>query len=261
MNEELILFTVSILPVFLIGMFIYKRDKDKEPTKLLIKLFLGGFGSCLLTFLLSSITAFIFPILSADAEYLNLIELIFYVFVGIALVEEFSKWLMAYLISYKDEHFDRLYDAIIYCVFVALGFACFENLLYVYQNGLGTGFIRAVTAVPGHACDGLFMGYFLGLSKISELNNRVDLKNKNLLLSILVPTVTHGIYDYCLFTGKTVFIIIWVIFVIGTYVYFFKKIKKISAINRKMKYKDNYCSVCGHAINSDFCPVCGKKHD
>ena len=39
-------------------------------------------------------------------------------------------------ISYNDNAFNEYYDAILYCVFVALGFACFENLLYVYQNGI-----------------------------------------------------------------------------------------------------------------------------
>lgn len=31
--------------------------------------------------------------------------------------------------------------------------------------GLGTAAVRAVTAVPGHACFGVFMGAFYGLAK------------------------------------------------------------------------------------------------
>ena len=53
------------------------------------------------------------------------------------------------------------------------------------------------------------MGYYLGLSKIAITNNRKDLRNKNLVLSVLVPTLTHGVYDYCLMTENVVFIILF----------------------------------------------------
>lgn len=154
--SEIILFTISLLPVFLIGLFIYKKDKDKEPTKLLIKLFLCGIGSCILTLIVSMIMN-VFPIFSAGPSELNSIELFINVFIGVALVEEMSKWVMAYFVSYKDKDFDEFYDMIIYCVFVALGFAFFENLFYVYSGGIFTGITRALLAVPGHACDGVLM--------------------------------------------------------------------------------------------------------
>ncbi len=260
MTNEFLLFFISVLPVVLIGLYIYKKDKQKEPARLLVKLFLGGLASCFLVLIISSIMN-IFPIFSVEPEELNLFELIINVFIGVALVEEFCKWIMAYKISYNDENFDELYDAILYCVFVALGFACFENLLYVYERGVTTGIARALLAVPGHACDGILMGYYLGLSKISALNNRKDLKTKNLILSILVPTITHGIYDYCLFAQNLIFIGIFFIFVIGMYIYVIKKVKKVSSIEGKIKYKDNYCPNCGHKLESNFCPICGRKND
>ena len=258
---ELILFTVSVLPVVLFGLYIYKKDREKESARLLVKLFLGGIGSCFLVSIVSLILELIFPFLSSNVKDLNLIELLIYVFIGIALVEESCKWVMAYKISYNDKGFDELYDAILYCVFVALGFACFENLLYVYNGGVGTGILRALLAVPGHACDGMFMGYYLGLSKISILNNRKDLQRKNLILSIVVPTISHGIYDYCLFANNNIFLVFFFIFVICMYVYVVKKIKKTSSINRKMKYKDNYCPNCGRIVDSNFCPTCGRKNE
>ena len=51
---------------------------------------------------------------------------------------------------------------------VALGFAAFENVKYVYSYGFATGLVRAVTAVPGHAIFGVFMGYFYGYAKLSD---------------------------------------------------------------------------------------------
>ena len=41
-----------------------------------------------------------------------------------------------------------------------------------------------------------------------EINKNDKLKKKNILLSILIPTLMHGIYDYCLFTGNVLFTII-----------------------------------------------------
>ena len=52
----------------------------------------------------------------------------------------------------------------------------------------------------------------------------------------------HGIYDYCLFTGNFIFTIIFYIFVFIVYIITLKRIKRLSSINRKMKYKDNYCA-------------------
>lgn len=260
MVAELILFTISVLPVFLIGLYIYNKDKEKESAKLLLKLFLGGMASCILTLVISLILNVI-PIFRADENDLNLIELAIKVFIGIALVEEFSKWLMAYLVSYNDKEFDEFYDMILYCVFVALGFACFENLLYVYQSGVGTGIIRALSSVPSHACDGIIMGYYLGLSKINQINNRKDLKIKNIMLSIIIPTITHGIYDFCLFSKINILMIVFYVFVIFLYVYVIKKVNKISKINRKIKYNDNYCPTCGSIVESNYCPICGRKNE
>lgn len=257
----LILFILSALPVFLLGMYIYKKDRNKEPTKLLVKLFLGGICSCFLVLILSVILSLIFPILSADTSKLNLFLLIIRVFIGIALIEEFCKWIITYFISYNNKNFDEIYDMIVYSVYVSLGFAFFENLLYVFDGGISTGIMRAVLAVPGHAWDGVFMGFYLGLSKQSSINGRKDLKRKYLILSILVPTILHGIYDYCLLSGNVILILLFFVFVILLYIYAIKKINKMSSINRKMKYKDNFCTTCGRKVNSNFCPNCGRKND
>ena len=242
-------------------MYIYKKDKNKEPSKLLAKLFFGGISSCFLVIIFSSILGVFIPILTKEPSELNLIQLVLYAFIGIALVEEFCKWLITYKTTFNEIEFEESYDMIVYSVFVALGFAFFENLLYVYEGGLTTGILRALLAVPGHACDGVFMGYYLGLAKQNALHNQRELKKKYLILSIIIPTILHGIYDYCLFTGKILFIILFLIFVIYIYIHTIKKVKKVSSINRKMKYYDNYCPNCGHSVSSNYCPMCGRKNN
>lgn len=259
--KALILFFISILPVILIGAYIYRKDYDKEPRKLLIKLFGSGILSCLFVLLMSELLFKVFPILAKEYQELNMWQLIIKVFLGIALVEEFWKWIFVYKISYHSKYFDHIYDMIIYATFVSLGFAFLENILYVFSSGIGVGLFRAITSVPGHASHGVMMGYYLGLAKLSEINNNHQLKKKNMILSLIVPTILHGIYDYCLMTGKVIFVLLFFIFVILLYIYAVKRLKKFSLIKRKIKYKYNYCPFCGYKVNSDYCPICGHKNE
>jgi RsiW-degrading membrane proteinase PrsW (M82 family) len=67
---------------------------------------------------------------------------------------------------------------IVYASFVALGFACFENLLYVSDTGVFTGVVRAFTAIPGHVCDGVLMGSYLALAKLYQIKGDLKLSNK-----------------------------------------------------------------------------------
>ena len=256
-----ILLIISVLPVVLIGYYIYRKDLNKESTGLLAKLFIAGVLSTILVLIMSAISETFIPFLGKEVEDLNTIELILYVFIGIALIEEFCKWIMVYFISYNSKEFDELYDMIIYAVFVSLGFACLENIIYVFGSGFSTGILRAIYAVPGHACDGIFMGYFLGLAKLSEHQKNNSNKNKYLFLSILIPVLLHGIYDYCILSENVILVIGFYIFVAVLYSRSIKKINQISRNNRKLVYKNNFCSNCGTKIESDYCPKCGTKNE
>ncbi len=256
--KYLILLVLSILPIYLLGLYLYKKDKEKEPIKLLVKLFFGGFISCIMVLIISVGLNFL-PIFSEDIKDLNLFELIISVFVGVAFVEELCKWIIVYTFSYHHDEFDEFYDMIIYAAFVSLGFACFENVLYVFQGGISTAIIRAVLAVPGHVCDAIFMGYYLGLSKLADIVGNKGVKRKNILLSILVPMILHGIYDYCLMSNNYLFLLIFLVFIILMYVFSIKKIRHVSSLESKIIYKNKYCPECGTSIKEKYCPECGMK--
>lgn len=278
------LLAISILPVVVLGTYIYNKDKNKESKKLLAKLFLSGLLSIILTLIISGVLDSLFPILAADSDNLNLYELFFNVFFGVALVEEFSKWIMVYKISYNHKEFDEVYDAIVYTTFVALGFACFENILYVLEEGMYTGIIRAFTAVPGHTCDGVLMGYYLGLAKLYHLQNDNAKSKKNLALSLIVPTIAHGIYDYCAMSGNGLLIIGFIVFIIFMFSHCKKTVKKIAQEERRLNNQNtviqnnhqpinqtieqqnetpktnNFCPNCGTKVESVYCPNCGTKN-
>src|SRR5699024_6825124 len=127
-----LLLIIAILPVIILGAFIYKKDKHKEPKLLLIKLFTSGILACLLVVIIILIASLLFTFINKNYTTMNFMEFFIYIFIFISLTEEFCKWLMTYHIGYKSKEFDEMYDIIVYSVFVALGFASFENLLYVF---------------------------------------------------------------------------------------------------------------------------------
>ena len=248
-----ILVFIAILPIILICLYVYNKDRDKEPSRLLVKLFFLGILSCVIVLLFSILTNFI-PFLSKDVNDMNLIEVLLYSFLQVGLVEEFCKWIMVYNFGYKSKSFDQLYDIVVYAVFVSLGFALLENLLYILPQGmLRVGIIRAVLAVPGHACDAIFMGYFLSLARIYK-NRDAKLSKRNIFFSILVPTILHGTYDFCLFSNIPILVIIFFMFVIILYAF---SLSKLNTISKDFIREDNlFCPNCGHPLEGDFCPNC-----
>lgn len=255
---SLLSFLVAVFPIVLIGLYIYKKDKQKESSSLLFKLFLGGIASCFPAVTIGLLFDGFLP----NTNQMNFFQLFFYVFFVIALTEEISKWFFLYRISYNHNEFDSLYDMIVYASFIALGFACFENILYVSSSGIVTGLVRAVSAVPGHVCDGILMGSYLSLAKVNEFNGNKKLSRKYKILSILIPMITHGIYDYCLFLDNSLFIILFLVFVVNLFIICINKVNDISQNNYMFIKKNNYCIYCGNNINgSRFCSCCGKKNN
>ena len=227
-----LLLILSILPAIILGKMIYNYDKvEKEPIKLLFKLFFSGIGAVILTIILSIVIFILFPSME-NTENLNLITLILHCFIFVSLVEESSKMFFLKRITWNNKEFNYIYDAIVYAVFVSLGFATVENILYIVQGDLFTAVLRAILSVPGHAFFGVFMGYYYGLSKQSEINQNYKLSSKNMRLSLIMPVLIHGMFDYCLFSKNGYLVIVYFIFVITLYIKAFKKIKQLSRIEK-----------------------------
>ena len=259
---ETLLLIIAVLPAVILGIIVYKNDNlEKESSKLLFKLLMGGLGAIALTLLFSLIFMILFPFFS-ESDNLNLFSLLIYCFIEVALIEEFSKWFFLKKITWNNSEFNHIYDAIVYASFVSLGFATIENIMYVLQAGIFVGLGRAILSVPAHLFFGIFMGYFYGLSKQAEYNGNAKLSKKNMLLSILVPTILHGIFDYCLFSGLIPLIIFFLIFVIFLYIKAFKTLKRVSKVSSNFKENiiDNaYCYNCGSKLNGMYCHNCGTK--
>ena len=182
---------LAIAPVTVVILYIYFKDKyEKEPIKILaISFLLGATVSIILTFIIGYIASSLVPLTDVKSVSQQFIKAFF----TVALVEEFSKYIIVRFYAQRNNEFNEPFDGIVYAVMVSMGFAALENILYTFQYGYGVGVTRAFTAVPAHATFGIIMGYFMGKAKFSK--NRIKLN----LLGLLLATLFHGSYDFFLF--------------------------------------------------------------
>lgn len=185
------LLLLAVAPVTIVILYIYFKDKfEKEPIKFLFKNFLlGATASILLTFILGYVASKLIPLMDAT----SILQQFLRAFIVVALVEEFSKYVIVKYYAQRNKEFNEPFDGIVYAVMVSMGFAALENILYVFQYGAATGILRAFTAVPAHATFAILMGYFMGKAKFSK--NSVALN----LTGLLFATLFHGAYDFFLF--------------------------------------------------------------
>ncbi len=226
---------ISIIPSLILGYYIYNMDKvEKEPKGLLTKLFVGGILALLLTLLISDDLKLLLPnLMNADSKSIGV--LFFYNFIGVALLEELCKWFFLGVCSWRDKNFNFLFDGIVYSAFVALGFATLENVLYsiAYSGELTVLLLRAVLSVPAHLFFGIYMGYFYGKAKMLKYNKKRYIPT--LLLSLLVPFILHGFFDFCLSMEHKIYTIIYIIFMIVLYIISLKRVSKVSLNDKYLK--------------------------
>lgn len=163
-------------PLVIIAFIVYS-DKFKEPLDLILKTFFLGIFLCIPAGELNS-----WLIQSPDQSY----------FAG--LTEESLKFIVLYFYIRPKAAFNEPMDAIVYGTIASLGFATLENLTYVYSgspesDSFTIAIIRAISAIPLHACCGIIMGYFFGLHAF--------LGSKSALIkSLIIPISIHATYNY-----------------------------------------------------------------
>jgi RsiW-degrading membrane proteinase PrsW (M82 family) len=177
--------TAAIAPGIALLAYFYLKDRyETEPILMVARLFLAG-------------GLIVFPTMVLQrALVLSLGDQPFLFSFGISAgVEEFLKWFLLYYLIFKHVEFDEPYDGIVYAVAVSLGYATVENVLYAVTNvsTISNLMFRAFLPVSGHALFGVVMGYHLGIAKF-----RSSRKRTMLALSLALPLLYHGVFDYLL---------------------------------------------------------------
>lgn len=208
----------SLAPIFIILFYIWFRDKyEKEPLGMLVKALLMG-------------VVIVFPVIFVERLLMSLIpqagkvaEAAYHAFVVAGFTEELFKFLALYILVWKSPSFNEQFDGIVYAVFVSLGFAGVENVLYVIDGGIQIALTRAITAVPAHAIFGIAMGYYFGVARRYQ-----ELRASYLRRALFVPILLHGIYDFILMVEINLLLVGFIPYIIWLYFMGMRKMRKLS---------------------------------
>jgi len=233
-----LLIAAAVAPAAWLLVYVYKKDRlEKEPRGMLGRLVLWGVLSTILATVTESVgSALLTAILpggAADERYA-----FWMYFVVVALSEEGFKYLVLHLRTWRAAEFNCQFDGVVYATFVSLGFALWENIGYVLMYGFGAALMRAITAIPGHASFGVFMGACYGLARRCENSGEHGRSVLWRILAVLLPAFIHGCYDYIATSETENITLTFVVFVAAVFITAFVLVKKLSD-------KDRYISNSG----------------
>ena len=186
----------ALIPAVILFVRIYQLDRiEKEPRRLLGTLILCGALSALPA---AGIQFFASRALADALNRRSAVFLLLDNFLVVAVSEEICKIAPVRLAAWKHPAFDYRFDAVVYSVSSALGFAAVENILYVLQSDLRTAVSRAILSVPGHFFFAVSMGLLLSRAKQAECCGQLRRSRWLQAAAVLAPMALHGFWDFCL---------------------------------------------------------------
>ena len=231
MLNSILLILAAVIPAVLLLVKVYRTDKlEPESPRLLAGLIIAGILSAILAIFEESVLTYVLDMVLYNGSLLYKLILFYLIVAG---SEESSKYLLMKWRTWKNPEFDCRFDGVIYAVFTSLGFALLENIFYVFDQGFETALIRAFTAIPGHACFGIFMGIFYAIAKEYDYMGNKSQSSLYRKLSVLVPALIHGTYDFIATMQNMASVILFFIF-IGAVFYI------ASRLINKMARQDHY---------------------
>ena len=231
LNPYTWLIAAAVIPAIWLLILVYRKDHlEKEPGNLLVALVLFGIVSTFLASVTENLGIALLPFVTAPGSLAyNL--LLYFVVVGLS--EEGFKYLVLRFKTWRNPNFNCQFDGVVYAVFVSLGFALWENIGYTISYGISTALVRAVTAVPGHTCFGVFSGLFYGAAKRYDLSGDASRSRRCRIASVVIPMLLHGTYDFIASGEEAVYSIIFIGFVA---VLFFASYRLVKVLSQNDRY-------------------------
>ena len=215
----------AVIPALVLLYLVYRMDRiEKEPLRLLLKLFFFGVLSTLPAILLEKLAD---SVLERNPMG-DTARAFFDAFLCTALVEEACKLAALRIGSWRSPHFDHRFDGLLYSVFVTMGFAAAENLLYVLRIGLSVAPARAIFSIPGHLAFGVAMGVQYTNAKTAALRGDAGRKSASMALALILPVLLHGFFDFCLMSGSWLLSAVFFLFAVALDVYSFFSVRRLS---------------------------------
>ena len=174
--ESLIIIAAALLPAILLWGYIWKMDRKKEPTSLLIKATCYGVLICLPVAMVESMIS---GVLFGEGGPTTLFGTTVDAFMVAAIPEEAFKLFALHRILKNNPYFDEHFDGIVYAVCVWLSVA----------------FLRSLMAVPGHYAFAVLMGYYYSVYHFVNRSRRTR------AMILVAPVLAHGLYDALLMSA------------------------------------------------------------
>lgn len=241
------------LAVGLTWYFLAHDHGEKEPIGALWAAF--GFG-----FLGAVAASFIEQLfISQDPATLSPGVSLFRMAMLIGVTEEVCKFLPLALFIYKRRYFNEHLDGVIYFGLAGLGFGLIENILYSLSFGLKAGLTRIIMTPFFHVATTALVGYFL-------IKVKLDHKPKwQAVLALVLAIVLHGLYDYGLFSGQDILVVLSLMITLGMTAFLFVLYMRASELDQAMGLsvvgKNSFCRSCGYPNPSHnlYCQRCGQR--
>lgn len=227
---------LAIAPSVAFIIWIYFKDRyEKEPIKSLIKFFFLGIAVSIVSIIIESLLMKI-NVWNGYSYY------IYISFIVAGLTEEGLKAVVLIPFLLKEKNFNEKLDGIIYSIFLSLGFATVENIIYVFYESsaqvIQIGITRGLISIPAHIMFATTMGYYISKYKFSVEKLK---KREYLIMSILMPILLHGIFDFILMIKYKWTIYVFIIYMIFLFKFNLDKLDYYVANSKlwTMKKKQN----------------------
>lgn len=220
-----LLYLFGFLPSIIWLLFYLRKDVHPESNQAVLKVFFYGM-----------LIAFAAIFLEIGFKKISS-NLLLYVFIGGALIEECLKYSVVRFKVLRSSELDEPIDIMLYMIIAGLGFAALENILILINyhpflelpKTLEIITLRFLTATFLHAlCSGI-VGYFLAISFFN-----IKKQKKFLLMGLGMAIILHGFYNLSIIKidGWEKFILPAII-LIGAALFVslgFKKLKRLKSI-------------------------------
>jgi RsiW-degrading membrane proteinase PrsW (M82 family) len=201
--EFIIVFLASLIPGLFWMWWYYRQDKyEKEPKRLLALVFITGIPLSLL------IGLFEYSIDQAGkqgnialSESENILPVILFYLLVVALTEELGKLAITYFLAYRHPAFNEPVDGIIYAAASGLGFATFENVFFIINEGPVIILLRGPVSTLGHVLFSAMWGAALGLAKFDRLRTTAK---RRVIAGLMLAVITHAIFDLIIALGQRI---------------------------------------------------------
>lgn len=181
------LIILAITPSLIWLSFYLRKDAHPESNKMIAKVFILGMLATL-------------PVIFIQIGFFDLdFSPIFNIFLNVAFVEEFAKYLAFKVKVLHSSELDEPLDVMLYLIIAALGFAAVENILnflspQVFKSAIEDillfAGLRFILATFLHALASGLLGYFVALSFLHPVK-RLYFMSVGFLLAIL----WHGLFN------------------------------------------------------------------